>query len=83
MIWLYSSTYNFCVNYANREKGRKICGRANNIEDTEYRLSVEVTDERLLHLQVQKLKNTLELIDLEEKTLLLLKYRDGVSVQEL
>lgn len=81
--WLYSFTYNFCVNYVNRDKGRKISDKANTIEDTEYKLSVEVTDENLLDLQVEKLKNALELIEPEEKTLLLLKYQDGVSIREL
>lgn len=81
--WLYSFTYNFCVNYVNRDKGRKISDKASNIEDTAYKLSVEVTDESLLDLQVEKLKKALELIPPEEKTLLLLKYQDGVSIKEL
>jgi RNA polymerase sigma-70 factor (ECF subfamily) len=81
--WLYSFTYNFCVNYVNRDKGRKISDKSNTIEDTEYKLSVEVTDESLLDLQVEKLKRALELIEPEEKTLLLLKYQDGVTIKEL
>jgi RNA polymerase sigma-70 factor (ECF subfamily) len=81
--WLYSFTYNFCVNYVNRDKGRKISDKASAIEDTEYKLSVEVTDDSLLDLQVEKLKRALELIEPEEKTLLLLKYQDGVSIKEL
>src|SRR6056297_3201613 len=81
--WLYSFTYNFCVNYVNRDKGRKISDKASNIDDSEYKLSVEVTDESLLDLQVEKLKQALELIAPEEKTLLLLKYQDGVSIKEL
>lgn len=81
--WLYSFTYNFCVNYVNRDKGRKISDKANNIDDSEYKLSAEVTDESLLDLQVEKLKKALELIEPEEKTLLLLKYQDGVSIKEL
>ena len=81
--WLYSFTYNFCVNYVNRDKGRKISDKANNIDDSEYKLTVEVTDESLLDLQVEKLKKALELIEPEEKTLLLLKYQDGVSIKEL
>lgn len=81
--WLYSFTYNFCVNYVNRDKGRKISDKASTIEDTEYKLSVEVTDESLLDLQVEKLKRALGLIETEEKALLLLKYQDGVSIKEL
>ncbi len=81
--WLYSFTYNFCVNYVNRDKGRKISDKANHIDDSEYKLTVEVTDESLLDMQVEKLKKALELIEPEEKTLLLLKYQDGVSIKEL
>lgn len=81
--WLYSFTYNFCVNYVNRDKGRKMRDKSNNIDDSEYKLSVEVTDESLLDLQVSKLKQALELIPPEDKSILLLKYQDGVSIKEL
>ena len=81
--WLYSFTYNFCVNYVNRDKGRKISDKANNIEDTEYKLAAEVTDDSLLDLQVEQLKRALEMIPPEDKSLLLPKYQDGVSIKEL
>jgi len=81
--WLYSFTYNFCINYVNRDKGRKISDKANDLSDEEYRLSQEVTDESLLELQVEKLKQALEMIPGDDKTILLLKYQDGVSIKEL
>ncbi len=81
--WLYSFTYNFCVNYVNRDKGRKISDKANDLSDEEYRLSQEVTDESLLELQVEKLKQALEMIPGDDKTILLLKYQDGTSIKEL
>ncbi|WP_232304814.1 MULTISPECIES: RNA polymerase sigma factor [Maribacter] len=81
--WLYSFTYNFCVNYVNRDKGRKIGDKSNSIDDTELELSMEVTDESLLELQVSKLKQALEMIPPEDKSILLLKYQDGVSIKEL
>lgn len=81
--WLYSFTYNFCVNYVNRDKGRKISDKSNDLSDEEYHLSQEVTDESLLELQVEKLKQALEMIPGEDKTILLLKYQDGVSIKEL
>lgn len=81
--WLYSFTYNFCVNYVNRDKGRKISDKANDLSDEEYRLSQEVTDESLLELQVEKLKQALEMIPGDDKTILLLKYQDGASIKEL
>ncbi|MFX0557347.1 RNA polymerase sigma factor [Maribacter sp. CXY002] len=81
--WLYSFTYNFCVNYVNRDKSRKISDRSNDLSDEEYSLSQEVTDESLLELQVEKLKQAMEMIPVEDKTILLLKYQDGVSIKEL
>ncbi|WP_298506410.1 RNA polymerase sigma factor [uncultured Maribacter sp.] len=81
--WLYSFTYNFCVNYVNRDKGRKISDNASDINENENIIPVEVTDESLYDLQVAKLKKAMELIDPEDKSLLLLKYQDGVSIKEL
>ena len=80
--WLYSFTYNFCVNYVNRNKERKI--NDNSIKyDTQEDIPVEVTDDLLLQMQVDKLKQALELIGPEDKSLLLLKYQDGASIKEL
>ena len=81
--WLYSFTYNFCVNYVNRDKGRKISNKSNSLDDSNMDLPMEVTDDHLLELQVSKLKEALELIPPEDKSILLLKYQDGVSIKEL
>tara|TARA_R110000823_G_scaffold6418_4_gene24548 strand:+ start:238 stop:864 length:627 start_codon:yes stop_codon:yes gene_type:complete len=80
--WLYSFTYNFCVNYVTRNKERKI--NDNSVKfDSQEEVPVEVTDNLLLQMQVDKLKKALELIAPEDKTLLLLKYQDGASIKEL
>ena len=80
--WLYSFTYNFCVNYVNRNKERKI--NDNSVKfDSQEEVPVDVTDDLLLQMQVDKLKKALELIAPEEKSLLLLKYQDGASIKEL
>lgn len=80
--WLYSFTYNFCVNYVNRNKERKI--NDNSVKfDVQEDVPVEVTDDLLLQMQVDKLKKALELIAPEDKTILLLKYQDGASIKEL
>lgn len=81
--WLYSFTYNFCVNYVNRDKGRKMSDKSNSLDEHEMDLPMEVTDEHLLDLQVNKLKQALELMPPEDKSILLLKYQDGVSIKEL
>ncbi len=83
--WLYSFTYNFCVNYVNRDKARKMDDVSNSLDDHDYYLSemADIPDEDLLELKVKKLKVALENIDPEDKAILLLKYQDDVSVKDL
>ena len=81
--WLYSFTYNFCVNYVNRNKGRKMSDKSVQVDQQEYRLTEEVPDEQLLELKAQKLAEAMELISPEDKSLILLKYQDGASIKDL
>ncbi|TAI46782.1 RNA polymerase sigma factor [Flagellimonas allohymeniacidonis] len=81
--WLYSFTYNFCVNYVNRNKQRKMSDKSVPMENTEYKLSEEVPDESLFEMKAKKLKKALDLITAEDKSILLLKYQDGASIKDL
>ncbi|AEM71125.1 RNA polymerase, sigma-24 subunit, ECF subfamily [Allomuricauda ruestringensis DSM 13258] len=81
--WLYSFTYNFCVNYVNRNKQRKIRDKSVQVEVSEHKLTEEVPDESLYEMKADKLKKCLKLISVEDKSILLLKYQDGASVKEL
>lgn len=80
--WLYSVTYNFCVNYLNRDKERKISANSNAVED-EYNLAYEVSDYSLFEMKVDKLEKALSLISPEDKMILQLKYQDDVSIKEI
>lgn len=81
--WLYSFTYNFCVNYVNRNKQLKIRDKSVQVEVSEHKLTEEVPDESLYEMKADKLKKCLELISAEDKSILLLKYQDGASIKEL
>ena len=83
--WLYSLTYNFCVNYVNRDKGRKMRRASDTLDVHEYHLAalVDIEDERLYELKASKLEQALELIEPEDKAILLLKYQDDVSIKDL
>jgi RNA polymerase sigma-70 factor (ECF subfamily) len=81
--WVYSFTYNFCVNYVNRNKGRKISDKSDSIAEQPNKLSVYLDDDSILEMRSHKLKKALEMIDPEDKTILLLKYQDDVSIKEL
>jgi len=83
--WLYSFTYNFCVNYKNRDLGRKMSDASDSMDDHDYYLNEveDIEDEELFEMKVNKLEIALENIDPEEKAILLLKYQDDVSVNDL
>ncbi|WP_203583811.1 RNA polymerase sigma factor [Flagellimonas sediminis] len=81
--WLYSFTYNFCVNYVNRNKQLKIRDQSVQVDESDQKLTEEVPDESLFEMKADKLKKSLELLSAEDKSLLLLKYQDGASIKEL
>ena len=81
--WLYSFTYNFCVNYVNRNKQRKMSDKSIPVDDAEYKLTEDIPDESIYEMKAHKLKMALDKISAEDKSILLLKYQDGASIKEL
>lgn len=82
--WLYSFTYNFCVNYVQRntyKKQEKVTVATDNIREIEF--LEEVDDSSLLNLKSKKLKIALDLVDASEKMILLMKYQDDMSIKEI
>ncbi|MBB1140329.1 MULTISPECIES: RNA polymerase sigma factor [unclassified Myroides] len=82
--WLYSFTYNHCVNYSKSILKRQ----RDNIELQEEAMYVstvdeEVSDEEIFSLTVEKLQEALGLIDPEDKIVLLMKYQDDKSIREI
>ncbi|WP_431111571.1 RNA polymerase sigma factor, partial [Winogradskyella poriferorum] len=49
--WLYSFTYNFCDNYVNRNKQRKMSDQSVQVDETEYKLTEEIPDESLFEMK--------------------------------
>ena len=80
--WLYPVTYNFCVNYLNRDKERKMSAYSDSVED-DYQLAIEVDDTSLFQMKADKLEEALKIIAPEDKMILQLKYQDEVSIKEL
>ena len=81
--WLYSFTYNFCVNYVQRDGYRN--KEQVNEEAVEKRsaISDEVSDEDILQLKAEKLQKVLSIIDPNDKMVLLMKYQDELSIKEI
>ena len=78
--WLYSVTYNHCIDYL-REK-KKVhypsWDRENEIPEI-----LDESDEQAEEIDYDKLMIILELIHPEEKALILMKYRDNLSMKQI
>ena len=79
--WLYSITYNYCIDVIRRRKKDKSIL----VEDigSVYDKEDDVNDSFLLELNIKKLKKVLEEIPVMDKTVLLMKYQDSMSILEM
>src|SRR5690606_2791322 len=82
--WLYSFTYNHCINYLQRELNKR--------KDTflytedEGKLNQgynEIDDKEIFNLDYEKFLKSLDLIDVNDKTILFMKYQDDMSIEEI
>jgi len=79
--WIYSITYNYCIDYVRRKQ------KLGDIfsEDIEKAGDVqeEIPDEAIMELETQQLKRILDKISTGDRTLLLMKYQDELSIKEM
>ncbi|ULC58520.1 sigma-70 family RNA polymerase sigma factor [Flaviramulus sp. BrNp1-15] len=80
--WLYSLTYNHCVNYVNRNTAKKIEKHTDDYYSFQD-LEEEETDNSIFQTKVKKLNSALELISPEEKTILFYKYQDNLPIKKI
>jgi RNA polymerase sigma-70 factor (ECF subfamily) len=79
--WLYSMTYNFCIDEIRRKK-KDISVYVDDFfqfEDTEE----EVDDQEIMETNVKRLKIVLDEIPVDDKTILLMKYQDAFSILDI
>jgi len=79
--WIYSITYNFCIDMIRREK-KDPSLLVDDIE-TKYDKEDDVEDIYLLEMKVKRLKIILEEIPVMDKSILLMKYQDDMSIKEI
>ncbi|CAM1334022.1 RNA polymerase sigma factor [Tenacibaculum aestuariivivum] len=82
--WLYSFTYNFCVNYVQRNKEKKkekVTVVTDQVKENSN--EEEIDDATLFELKSDKLAKALEIISVSEKMILLMKYQDDMSIKEI
>ncbi len=79
--WVYSITYNYCIDFLRKkQKHQKLF--SDEVENPPDVID-EVPDEFLLQLEVKRLKEVLENIPVGDKQVLLMKYREELSIREI
>ncbi|HAF29453.1 MAG TPA: RNA polymerase subunit sigma-70 [Bacteroidales bacterium] len=78
--WLYSVTYNHCIDYLRKKK--KLHYPSWNLEN-EIPEIIDETEESVENINYDNLLVILELIHPEEKALLLMKYQDNLSMKQI
>ncbi|MBB4079607.1 RNA polymerase sigma-70 factor (ECF subfamily) [Lewinella aquimaris] len=79
--WVYSITYNLCIDKIRREK--KVRDLFNTEMEDPPDTVEEVPDEALLNLQLNELKYVLSKLTDTERMMLLMKYKDGVKIKAI
>ncbi len=80
--WLNALTYNHCINTLTRDKGKKILDQAYEIDDNLLGED-EIDDTHIYELKLEILAKALDAIDPQQRMILLLKYKDDMSIKDL
>jgi RNA polymerase sigma-70 factor (ECF subfamily) len=78
--WLYAISYNHCIDVLRKRK-KWVLDDLEALADTE--LADESADHAILKLKVRELRHVLEALPSVETAILLMKYQDDMSIQEM
>ncbi|MFN8338684.1 MAG: RNA polymerase sigma factor [Saprospiraceae bacterium] len=79
--WLYSVTYNFCIDIIRKGKKEIIISLEENTK-----IDIEddgMMDAEIMETNVYRLKEVLGLMNVEDKSILMMKYQDDLSIKEI
>jgi len=81
--WVYSITYNHCIDVIRREgklkfEKEEFKSYANDIDENDT-----FAEEELLKIKVHRLELVLDSIPVKDKAILLMKYQGGMSIKEM
>lgn len=79
--WVYSITYNYCIDYIRRKK-KQVALFTDDIERAPDIVD-EVPDEALLAMEVKQLRTVLDHIPAGDRAVLLMKYQDELSIRDI
>lgn len=80
--WVYSITYNYCIDFLRRKK-KQIDIFSDEMEKLPELADEETSDKELLEMEIGKLKTVLDNIPPGDRAILLMKYQDEMSIKEI
>lgn len=80
--WLYALTYNFCINYIQRDADKTHKKEEIRDDYVGYTETI-VSDEQVYELKLDKLRRAMNAINPNDKVLLIMKYQDDFSIKEI
>lgn len=79
--WVYSITYNFCIDVIRKQKKKNQLFSSEEAEGKE--VLEEIDDKVLLEMELERLKLVLEELRVDDKAVLIMKYKEGLSIKEI
>jgi RNA polymerase sigma factor (sigma-70 family) len=79
--WVYSITYNYCIDLLRRKKKGKLLF-SDDLEEAERQTPI-VSDEDFLSMELDVLRQVLNVIPEGDKAILMMKYYDDMSIKEI
>ncbi len=79
--WIYSITYNFCIDAIRKRKKRNETELEEKMEETPE--DNEIEDKKLLEIKLEQLKRIMDTLNEGDKSVLMMKYMDNMSIVEI
>ncbi len=80
--WLYSITYNFCIDIIRKKKKLQILF-TEDVSRIKNDIDEDVADSVLLEMKQERLSHVLDLLPPGDKAILLMKYNDDLPIKDI
>jgi len=81
--WVYSITYNFCIDYLRKRQKERTQATTYSSEMVELSEEDVEAFESLKQIKTERLQELLEMVSSEDKMILLMKYQDNLSIKQI
>lgn len=78
--WIYSITYNYCIDYLRKQKKKRVVSDESKIADD---IVEEVSDKELLEIKIERLEVVLNAAEPKDRAILMMKYNDQLSIKDM